>query len=293
LAHTHKSDRTKRNLLITLLLNFTITVVEVIGGMVSGSLALLSDAAHNLSDGLAIIISYAAIQLGKKPRTAKYTFGLKRAEILAAILNASTLIIICFFLMKSSITRLSHPEPVSGGIMLLVAMAGLVANVAGTLLLHQITANNLNLRAAYFHLFSDAVSSVAVILGAVFILFFKIAWIDPLLTLLISLYILKETWSIVLESVDVIMMAAPKEIDVPELVKQLTAIAEVKSIHHVHVWKLNDADTHLEAHVEVRDMALSKTAEIQEKINAELAIRSINHVTLQFECGRCHDKNLA
>jgi cobalt-zinc-cadmium efflux system protein len=276
---------------ITMLLNFIITAVEIIGGLISGSLALISDAVHNLSDGIALIISYGAIQLGERPRTVKYTFGLKRAEILAAIINAGMLIIISFFLIKSSIQRLSHPEPVVGGIMLLVAVVGLVANIAGTMLLRKISADNLNLRAAYFHLFSDAISSLAVIIGAIFIMLLEIKWIDPILTILISIYIFREAWSIIMESVDVIMMASPKDYDVTALVDDLETIPEIQNMHHVHVWRLSDTDTHLEAHVQVEDMYLSQTVEIQNKIERALAGYSIHHVTLQFECGGCNSQN--
>ena len=136
----------EKNLLITMLLNFLITVIEVVGGIVSGSLSLLSDAMHNFSDGIAIIVSYIAIRLSKKPRTLKYTFGLKRAEILAAIINASTLIIISFFLIKEAIGRFSNPSPITGKLMLGVAVVGLMANVVGTMLLKKGSSDNLNIR---------------------------------------------------------------------------------------------------------------------------------------------------
>ncbi len=281
------SFRAKRNLLITILLNFTITTVEIIGGLISGSLALLSDALHNFADAIAIVISYAALQLSKRPRTEKYTFGLKRAEILAAIINAVTLVVICFFLIKASFERLSRPTPITADIMLVVAVIGLLANVIGAVLVHKISSGNLNLRTAYFHLFSDAVSSLAVILGAVLIMTLQITWIDPVLTILISLYILKEAWSIVKEAVDVIMMASPKEIDITGLVQDLESLAEIKNVHHVHIWKLNDQETYLEAHIQVQDMALSQTAAIKKKIENKIAQYAIHHLTLQFESQGC------
>ncbi|HMU44526.1 MAG TPA: cation diffusion facilitator family transporter [Ignavibacteriaceae bacterium] len=292
-SHNSGSETSEKNLFITMALNFFITIAEVIGGFISGSLSLISDALHNFSDGIAIIITYIAMRLSKKPKTFKYTFGLKRAEIIAAIINASTLIIISFFLMKEAIERFYNPSPITGSLMLIVAALGLIANIAGTLLLKKGSEGNLNIRAAYFHLLSDAVSSLAVIIGAVFIIFYKIYWIDPLLTILISVYILKETYEIVKEALDVIMMSSPEGIDLNELKLLVESINGVKNIHHIHLWKLNDNDTHFEAHIEVEDMVVSKTAEIQKLIEHELHDRyEINHTTLQFECDKCSTKSI-
>ncbi|MDP3148943.1 MAG: cation diffusion facilitator family transporter [Ignavibacteria bacterium] len=291
ISHNHTKDTSEKNLFITMVLNFFITAAEAIGGYISGSLSLISDALHNFSDGIAIIITHSAIRLSKKPRTLKYTFGLKRAEILAAIINASTLIIISFFLIKEAIGRFQNPSPITGNLMLLVASLGLVANVIGTLLLKKNSEGNINIRAAYFHLLSDAISSFAVIIGAVFIIFYKIYWIDPLLTILISGYILKETYEIVKESVDVIMMSSPEGIDLDELKHLIEEIPLVKNIHHVHLWKLNDNDTHFEAHIEVDNISVSDTSDIQKQIEEKLHDKyEINHTTLQFECDKCENK---
>ena len=156
---------------------------------------------------MALVVSYVAIRLSKRPRTLKYTFGLKRAEVLAAIINASVLMIISFFLIKEAIERFSIPTPITGHLMLAVAAVALLANIVGTMLLKRGADQNINIRAAYVHLLCDAVSSLAVIIGAVFIMVFNITWIDPALTILISIYILKETYEIVKQSVDVIMMS--------------------------------------------------------------------------------------
>jgi cobalt-zinc-cadmium efflux system protein len=231
--------------------------------------------------------------LSKKPRTLKYTFGLKRAELLAAIINASTLIIISFFLIKEAIGRFSNPTPITGNLMLVVAVVGLIANVIGTLLLKKGSGQNINIRAAYVHLLSDAVSSLAVIIGAVFIMMFDITWIDPTLTIFISIYILKETYDIVKEAVDVIMMSSPAKIDMNDLQRTIEAIPGVRNIHHVHLWKMNDSDIHFEAHIDVEDVPVSRTAEIREAIDQCLHDSfDINHTTLQFECDSCSRKAL-
>jgi len=277
-----------KNLFIAMGLNFSITIAEIIGGLISHSLALISDALHNFSDAVALIITYLAIKLGQRPRTLKYTFGLKRAEIIAAIVNAVSLIIISFFLIKESISRLTKPSPIIGTIMLITATVGFLANISGTFLLKKGSAHNLNLRAAYFHLLSDAFSSIVVIIGAICIILFKIYWIDPILTILISLYILKEAYAIVKEAVDILMMSNVSRINLEEIKEFVEKIPGVINIHHIHLWKMTDNDTHFEAHVEVEDMAVSQTAEIHKTIFDELQKRyAINHVTLQFECQVC------
>ena len=283
----------ERNLIVTMLLNFFITVVELVGGVLSGSLSLLSDAIHNFSDGIAIIISYMALRLGKRPRTLRHTFGLKRAELLAAIVNASTLIVISFFLIREAIDRLGNTAAISGNLMLMVAAFGLVANIIGTLLLKKGAADNLNLRAAYLHLLSDAISSVAVMAGALFIMMFNITWVDSVLTIFISLYILKETYDIVRESINVIMMSTPSDIDMNGLQQAVEAIPGVRNIHHLHIWRLNDSDIHFEAHIEVDDVPVSRTDGIRKEIQDYLhQTHDITHTTLQFECDTCGKKEL-
>lgn len=291
--HNHSTEVSGGRLLTTMLLNFFITIIEILGGIFSGSLSLLSDAFHNFSDGIAIIISYIAIILSKKPRSLKYTFGLKRAEILAAIINSSALIIISFFLIKEAFDRLYSSSKIDGSLMLIVASAGLVANIVGTVLLKKGSGKNLNLKAAYLHLLGDAISSFAVIIGAVFIIYFNIYWLDPILTIMISLYILKEAYGIVKEALDIIMMSTPPEIDVQLLSELVGLIPGVKNIHHVHLWKLNDTDTHFEAHVETENILINDTKVIQERMKDLLHEKfEINHTTLQFECDNCSVKEL-
>jgi len=293
--HHHHVDETTSTarLVITMMLNFLITVVEIIGGLLSGSLSLLSDALHNFSDGIAIIISYIAIRLGKYPQTARYTFGLKRAEIIAAVINAGTLMVICFYLFKESYHRLVSPEHVSGGLMVAVASVGLVANVIGTMLLRQGSRSNLNIRAAYLHLLSDAVSSTAVIIGGLCIYFYQVYWVDPILTVLISIYILWESLKIVKEAINVLMMGTPQTISIENIKEELESIEGVLNIHHVHIWRLNEQVIHFEAHIDVEDMPVSQTTPLSHTIEEKLHHQyGIGHFTLQFETGKCNNKEL-
>ena len=292
--HDHAAETTSgRRLFITMMLNFLITAVEIVGGVMSGSLSLLSDALHNFSDGLAIVISYIALRLKKKPKSPQYTFGLKRAEILAATINSAVLIAISLFLFAEVYHRFSEPHAIAGGLMMTVAGIGLAANVIGTLLLKKGAAGSLNIRSAYLHLLSDAVSSVAVILGGAAIYYWDIYWIDPVLTVLISLYILKESFGILRESVNVIMMGSPENVDLREIKKTVEAVDGVNNLHHVHLWRLNEHDIFMEGHVDVRDMPVSSASLILRELEKELHERfEINHLTLQFECNHCSAQNM-
>jgi cobalt-zinc-cadmium efflux system protein len=294
--HSHSDidpDTSTIRLFITMVLNFLITIVEVIGGLLSGSLSLLSDALHNFSDGISIIISYIAIRLGKQPKSARYTFGLKRAEILAAVINAGTLIVICFYLFKEAYERFTEPQEIAGGTMIIVASIGLIANVIGTLLLKKGSRYNINIRSAYLHLFGDAVSSAAVIMGGITIYFFQIYWVDPLLTVLISLFILKKSIEIVKEAIDVLMMGTPESISIENIQKEIEDIDGINNIHHVHIWRLNERNIHFEAHIDVADMPVSQTTGLSAIIEEKLKDNhGITHITLQFESDKCETKRL-
>ncbi|HEX7356954.1 MAG TPA: cation diffusion facilitator family transporter [Ignavibacteriaceae bacterium] len=292
-SHNNTSETSEKNLFITIALNIFITVVQIIGGIISGSLSLISDAMHNFSDAVAIVVAFVALRLSKKPKTPKYTFGLKRAEIIAAVVNASTLIIISFFLIREAVERLYNPNEIAGGLMLVVAIFGFIPNVIGAMLLKKGSEKNINIRTAYFHLLSDAVSSIAIVIGAVFIIYFKVYWIDPILTILIAVYILYQTYKILKESVDILMMSNPEGINLNDIKILVERIPGVNNIHHVHLWKLNDNETHFEAHIDVDDITVKETSEIQKQIEIMLHDKyEITHTTLQFECDKCEVKKL-
>jgi cobalt-zinc-cadmium efflux system protein len=270
-----------------------ITIAEVIGGIVSGSLSLISDALHNFSDGISVIISYFAIKLKGKDTSYKHTFGYKRAEILAAVINSSVLAVLCIYLFYEAAQRFTNPEPIKGLLMTAVATVGLIANVIGTLLLKRDAKHSINIRSSYLHLLSDAVSSIAVILGGLAITFWNIYWLDPVLTILIGLYILKESFQILFDAVHVLMEGAPPGIEIKDVQKEVEDLNEVEDIHHVHIWTVGENDVHLEAHVNVPDMMISKSNLLGEKIEGVLKEKfGINHITLQFECEQCKDAGL-
>ena len=293
MAHKHTHSSTGIRLLITVLLNLFITVVEVIGGIISGSLALISDALHNFSDAISVIISYIAIKLKERDSSSKHTFGFKRAEILAAVINSSVLVIISIYLFYEAILRFQNPEPIKGVLMTVVASIGLAANIAGTLLLKRDAKTSMNIRSSYFHLLSDAVSSVAVISGGLAIILWNIYWIDPVLTILISIYITRESFKILSDAIHVLMEGAPPDISIKEIQSEVEKLEKVENIHHVHIWTVGENDVHLEAHIDVADMMISKSNILGEQIEALLKTKfGINHITLQFECEQCKDVGL-
>lgn len=282
--HSHDVPESGKRLAIIIALNFIITITEIIGGLMSGSLSLLSDALHNFSDGIAVIIAWIAIRLRGLPRSSHYTFGLKRAEVLAAVINAGALVAISIYLFVEAWQHYINPHPIAGNIMTIVATVGLVANIIGTWLLHRGSKESMNLRAAYLHLFSDAISSIGVILGGLAIMFYGIYWIDPLLTVLIGLYVLKESMQILWHSLGMFMLAAPTELNMEEIKRAIRQQNGIADVHHVHLWAVSESDTHFEAHISVDDQLLSRVSGLREKLEEMLHEKfAINHTTLQFE----------
>jgi cobalt-zinc-cadmium efflux system protein len=279
--------------MITMLLNFIITIVQIAGGVISGSLALISDALHNFSDGVSIIISYIALKLKQRNNSQRHTFGLKRAEILAAVINASVLIVIYIFLFYEAFIRFYEPHKILAGTMTIVAVVGLIANLIGTFLLKRDAESSINIRSSYIHLLGDSVSSVAVIAGGAAIALWNVLWIDPALTILIGLYIIKESYDILGEAIHVLMEGAPPDVSLDLIKVEVEKFSEVIDIHHIHIWTVGDNDVHLEAHINIRDMKISESDKLRLKIERLLESKfGIHHITLQFECNKCLEEGL-
>jgi cobalt-zinc-cadmium efflux system protein len=294
-SHNHSEyESSNRSLLLATVLNIFITVVEIIGGIMANSLALLSDALHNLSDTIAILLAYIARRISQRDSNERKTFGYKRIEILAAFFNAILLIGISVFLVFEAIKRFNDPEPIKGLLMFIVASAGLIFNLAAVLLLRKHSDSSLNIRSAYLHLLGDTFSSVAVIVAGILIYFFEIIWVDPLITILISIYIIKETWGVFKQSADILMQATPKGIDVHSITTRLEDLEGISNIHHVHIWGLSENDFHFECHVELsKDKTVSETALIRDQIEKILLAKyRIDHLTVQFEFKACDDKGV-
>jgi len=290
--HHHHHDVSGKNLLITIVLNIIITLSQIAGGIISGSLALLSDAMHNLSDVLALGIAWIANRLAARPNDAARTFGYKRAEILAALFNASVLIGIAIFLIIEAIHKLYHPEAIHSIWVIGLGLLSIVLNAASVLLIKDDAHGNMNMTAAYLHLLTDVMTSVAVVLGGVLMYYLGWYWIDPLISMAIALYLMRASWGLVRESSAILMQFAPHEIDLPAVLDAIEAEEMIANVHHVHVWKLDDNRIHLEAHLDfAEDVPLSWASTLLEKIETMLHDTfEIEHTIFQCEYDRHDDK---
>ncbi|GAU79803.1 cation diffusion facilitator family transporter [Fusibacter sp. 3D3] len=291
-GHSHDvSQLSGKKIFWVTLLNATITIAEIIGGIVSGSLALLSDAMHNLSDTIAIALSYYANKIGQKPKDKKRTYGYKRAEILAAFINASVLIALSLLLIIEAIKRFNSPEAINGNLMIIVAFIGLIANLFSVFLLEKDSHENLNIKSSYLHLLGDTVSSVGVLLGGIAIKYWNVLWIDPIVTIAISLYILREAWHVTKTTIDILMQSSPS-LDYEHIKEEIEAIENVKNIHHVHAWMTDEKTIYFEAHIDLSDMLLSEVQLVYNKIEHLLKEHyDISHITLQAEVDNCSSKD--
>ena len=267
-------------------LNVLITVVEILGGLLSGSLALLSDAFHNLSDSASIVISYIAQRIATKPETPQRTFGYRRAEILSALLNAGLLIVIALFIVIEAVKRFMHPDHVNGDIMTVVAVVGLLANFISAGLLHAGSRHSLNIKATYLHILADGLSSIGVVITGIILIFWHIKWLDPVVSVLVALYIAYEALPIIQKTINILMQAAP-DIDYDAIKRDIISIPQVNSVHHVHAWLVDEHHTTFSAHINCEDIKLSEVEPIYRQISKLLQDKyHISHVTIQAECQR-------
>jgi cobalt-zinc-cadmium efflux system protein len=298
MGHNHSHSQTSlsgKNLLISIVLNIVITIAQIIGGIISGSLALISDAVHNFSDVISLIISFLANLLSnKKKQTKQHTFGYKRAEIIAAFINAGSLIVIAIFLGIEAIKRFNTPQEIEASLVIWLALLGIFANGFSVLLLKNDANHNLNMKTAYLHLLTDMLTSVAVLIGGLLMKYYQIYWIDALLTLIISIYLIYLSWDILITSTKILMLFAPKHIIIDEVANEVLKVEAIKNIHHVHIWQLNEYDCHLEAHIEFnKDIKLSDFDIICEQIEKTLLAKfKINHCNFQPEFKRDDLKEL-
>jgi len=288
--HPHQHGQLSGNrLLFSIILNIVITASQIVGGIISGSLALISDAVHNLSDVISLIISYVANVLSnKKKQTLHQTFGFKRAEIIAAFINSSTLIIIAVFLAIEAVKRLNDPREIASNIVIWLAFIAILGNGLSVLLLRKDANHNLNMKSAYLHLITDMLTSVAVLIGGLLMKYFQIYWLDAILTIIISIYLLYMSWSIFIESLKILMLFAPKGLEIKAIQQEIIAVPEIQNIHHVHIWQLNDHDIHFEAHIQFnKDISLSDFDRICATVENILFDKfHINHSNLQPEFER-------
>jgi cobalt-zinc-cadmium efflux system protein len=300
-GHAHEHDRGhghhaehgraaggRRGLLLALGITLVMMIAEIIGGLLSNSLALLSDAGHMFTDALALALSYFAMKFAEMPATERKTFGFYRLEILAALANGVILILISISILYEAYLRIRAPEPVQSTLMLVVAGLGLVVNIVGALFLVKHHETNLNIRGAFLHIIGDAVSSVGVIIGGIIIAYTGWFLIDPLLSVLISLGIIAGAVGLMAESVSILLESAPSHINIAAVGEEIGKVSGVREAYHIHVWTITSGVYALSAHVIVDDIPVSGSRELLDAIRHRLANRfKILHSTIQFECERC------
>ncbi len=300
-SHSHKHSQTHNNgdlkgkkLLFTIVLNIIITISQVIGGLISGSLSLLSDALHNFSDVVSLIISFIADLFTKKEASFKRTFGYKRAEIIAAFINSSTLIIVAFYLVYEAVERFFNPQEIKSGLVIWLALLAIFANGFSVILLKSEAKENMNMRSAYLHLFTDMAASIAVLVGGLLMKYFQWFWVDSLLTILIAVYLLYMGYDLLKTSFKVLMLFTPEDINIKKINTTILQIPEIKNIHHIHIWQLNEEEVHMEAHVDFyKNITLIEfekiLIQIEEILNNDFGI---NHINIQPEFQKMDSKEM-
>lgn len=286
--HNHSHEVKGKNLLFSIILNVVITLAQLIGGIVSGSLALISDALHNFSDVLSLVFSFVAHKLSRRKASLNQTFGLKRAEILAAFVNAATLIIVAFILIYGAIERFFNPQAIESKLVIWLALLGIVVNGFSVLLLKNDADKNLNIKSAYLHLLTDMMASVAVLVGGLLMLFYEIYWIDSVMTLLIAIYLIVVGFDLLKKATKILMLFTPDAINIKEIIKEVHKIKGVNKLHHIHVWHLNEEELHLEAHLDCsEDIKMSEFNNLLQEIEDLLLVKfEINHTNIQPEFKR-------
>ncbi|MBL4938553.1 cation transporter [Clostridium sp. YIM B02515] len=281
--HHDVSNMNISKLLFVVIFNFIITLAELIGGLLSGSLSLLSDALHNLSDTAAILLSYVSMRIASRPISKERTYGHNRANILSAFVNASVLIGISGYLFVEAFKKFINPSPIEGNTVVVVAIIGLLGNLFSVLLLRKGSKDNINMKSSYLHLLSDTFSSVAVIISGFLIKYTNMFWIDPILTVFINIIIIKSSYAVLKESIQILMEGTPEGIDIEEVIEELKEIQGIKAISHIHIWRLDENNINLEAQIQTDDMLISETQKIYKEINDHLHEHfDINHAIIQF-----------
>lgn len=286
--HHHHHEVTDKNLSASIWMNVVITLAQIVGGFISGSLALISDALHNFSDVLSLVLSLIAHRLSKRKATTNSTFGYKRAEILVAFINAATLIIVAVFLVIEAIERFSNPVRISSGLVIGLSLLGILFNGFSALLIKKDSEHNLNMKSAYIHLFTDMLASVAVLAGGILMYYFQWFWIDSVLTFLIALYLIYMSFDILKTSTKMLLLFTPQHLEIEKIVETVHQKTGIHQLYHIHLWHLNDNTLHFEAHLDCKEnMTIVEFNKLVDTIEEVLFHEfQINHCTIQPEFGK-------
>lgn len=287
MAHHHHHHGTGRVLYASLIATLAFTGLEVFAGLQSGSLALLSDAGHNFTDALALLLAAVGLYLQGRPADASKTYGYGRAGVIAAFLNACTLVVIALFIFWEAAQRILHPEPVQDVTMIWVAALALLLNGGIMIALHRSQKGDLNVRAAFIHMLGDAIGAVAIIIGALIIRFTGWTYVDPILSICLGVLIAYTAWDIIRESFNILLEGLPRGIDLSDVTTAMSKVDGVLDVHDLHIWSLGSSTHALSSHVLIEDMPHSASEHILRNINEVLCGFGIHHTTIQFEHVPC------
>lgn len=281
--HGEISEKTVKYLFISFLINMLLSVVEIIGGIIAGSVSLIGDALHNTSDAFSILIAVIAFKIGRKKADSKYTYGFKRAEVIGGFVNLILLFISGVYLIVEGVGRLIAPEPIEGGIIIWVSILALVIDAATAKLSHHGSDHNSNMRMVFLHNLADALGSIGVIVSGLFVIWLNIYWVDGLVALMIAAYMIYQSVLSFPRLVNILMNAAPDGIDTQKIIKALENMEGVRGVHHVHIWCVNENDVALECHLEADNLELTHKA--AKLLHDEFGIE---HSNIQIEdCQHC------
>lgn len=293
-GHTHNTVRSVGSKLkLGIALTGFILVAEVVGGLLSNSLALLSDAGHVFTDIIALSLSWYGVRQAERPPSKRMTFGYHRVGVIVAVINAISIFVIAAVILFEAYRRLQQPSEVNSLLMLLIAVVGLGVNAFVAFWLHKEQQSNLNVRSAFWHAIGDALASVGVIIGGIIILFTSWFWVDSVVSIFISFVIIFAAWRILREGLRVLLEATPQHVHIEEMVSTLNQIPGVKDVHDIHVWSISPELHSMSCHVLIDDLPTSQAAGIRQKIEDVLQHQfSIRHSTLQMECHQCDSNDV-
>jgi len=292
-AHGHGVGTTGRRLILSIIVTAAFVIGEAIAGYFAHSLALLSDAGHNFSDALALVFSWYGIWMAQKPSTAKRTFGHHRVGILAALVNSVSLVVIALLIFWEAIFRLRHPEPVKSTPMIIVALVAVLMNTLISLWLRNAARRDLNVRSAYLHMLGDAVSAAGVVAAGVIVALTGVSIADPLVSILIGVLILWSSWSILKESVNVLLEGIPKGLNMEAVERAIGGVAGVEAVHDLHVWTVGSGIVACSCHITVEEQSVRSGQNVLRAVAEELEHDfGITHTTIQVEAEGCEENDM-
>ncbi len=283
-----EAKQTGSRLTLALALTFGFVIIEALAGLMANSLALLTDAAHNLTDVIALGLSWYAVRLTIQPSNSQKTYGYHRAGILVALVNSTSLVLIAFGIFYEAYRRLLSPPEVKSEVLITVGLAAVVVNLITALLVRRGSSSDLNVRATFVHLAADVASTTGAVVAGIIIYFTQANWLDPLVSVLIGFIIIYSAWGILSETIEILLESTPRDINMPSMVDDLMRVQGVLGVHDLHVWSLTRNLRTMSAHILTEDIPVSQGAEIQRRVNEMVARRyNIAHATLQLECVGC------